>query len=116
MNVNNLLDFDDYRPELPHNFWCSISMGIGPSEEEGHHDFVLYVGTATALDHLIQNQGPLGGRHHLFVRSFDGPRIKNWIEKTIFDSTRETFWETALVLARYFQWEFEDFVPFVDEG
>jgi hypothetical protein len=102
-------DIDSFRPEISENFWYTICIGIGPSDIEGCHDFVFYVGTPRAFDHKIQNEGPMWGRHYMIVNHFDASEIRAAIEKKVAECARPTFEETALVLSRFFHWEFEDY-------
>ncbi len=109
LNGNELRDFS---PEISENFWCLVTFGIGPDDEDGSHIFDLSIGTPRAFDHRGQHEGPIWGRHHMIVNRFDAAEIRAAIEKKVAECARPTFEETALVLSRFFQWEFEDYQEF----
>jgi len=89
------------------------NFGIGIDGEEGGNDYSLTVGTPRAFDHSIQNSGPVWGRHYLIVNRYDPEQIRQYIDKKIVECERTTMEETYVVLSRYFQWEFEDYQPYV---
>lgn len=84
-------------------------MTLGPEQQEGGHDYSLYVCTPTWLDHSIENKGPIWGRHLLLVNYFDEKQIRTSIENIITKCERSDWVETSAVLARFFAWEFEDY-------
>lgn len=108
-NIDFINSFDDFSPEISENFWCTVDMEIGPDDKEGSNIFQLYVGTTRAFNHRIQHEGSLWGRHYMVVNEYDGEKLRALIEQKIAECARPTFEETALVLSRYFYWEFEDY-------
>lgn len=100
---------EDFSPEITDNFWCTFDFGVGPNNEEGHHDYSVQVGTPRAFDHAIQNQGPMWGRHYIIVNEYDAALIKSVIEQKIEECARETWEETYQILSRYFKWQYEDY-------
>jgi hypothetical protein len=100
---------EDFHPEISDNFWCCLYLGIGPDNADGHHDYWFQIGTPRAFDHKIQNEGPMWGRHYMIVNYFNASEIRSVIEKKVAECARPTFEETALVLSRFFHWEFEDY-------
>ena len=101
--------FQDFEPEIPHNFHVSASLTIGDAEKVGGDDYSLGICTPIWLDHHIQNMGPLIGRHLLIVNRFDANEVRATVEKIISESARESRAETNSVLTRFFAWEYEDY-------
>lgn len=98
-------------PEIEHNFCILVHLTIGPDDQEGGHNYSFSLCTPTWLDHNGQNQGPIWGRHLLIVNQFDPKEIRAAIEKIIAQCRRDDWAETAVVLSRFFAWEFEDYQP-----
>lgn len=101
--------FQEFVPEIPHNFHVLASLTIGDESEAGGSDYSLGICTPTWLDHRVQNAGPLPGRHLLIVNRFDAAEVRASIEKIISQCERQNPAETNAVLARFFAWEFEDY-------
>jgi hypothetical protein len=101
--------FEEFMPEIPHNFYVLASLTIGGEYELGGSDYSLGICTPTWLDHQVQNSGPLSGRHLLVVNRFDAAEVRAAIQKIINQCERESPAETNTMLARFFAWEFEDY-------
>ena len=99
----------DFFPEIPNNFHVLVYMSIGPDDQNGGHDYSLGICTPTWLDHNIQNDGPIWGRHLLVVNIFDVDEILASIKKIITQCERADWAETSVILSRFFAWEFEDY-------
>jgi hypothetical protein len=53
----------------------------------------------------------VSGRHHLFLFEYDFGRIKAAIQGIVDRASGETWSDVATQIARYGQWEFEDYEP-----
>lgn len=104
--------FEKYQPELRHNFHIQIDLSIGFDDEEGMSNYFFSVCTPTWLDHNIQNQGPVSGRHLLIVNQYDHKEIAKYVENILETSIRPSREDTFVVLSRHFFWEFEDYQPY----
>ena len=101
--------FQEFVPEIPHNFHVLASVTIGEVDNVAADDYSLGICTPAWLDHHIQNVGPISGRHLLIVNRFDAKEIRASIEEIINQCERPASAETYAVLARFFAWEFEDY-------
>jgi Immunity protein 8 len=109
LNTQTGGSLEDFSPEIIDNFWCLIFIRIGCADEDASSDYTVQIGTPRAFDHRGQHEGPMWGRHYMIVNHFDAAEIRAAIEKKIAECARPTFEETALVLSRFFYWEFEDY-------
>ena len=107
--VHNGMNLEDFQPEVSTNFHVLLHMTIGPSDQSGGHDYSLGVCTPRWLDHAIQHEGKVWGRHLLIVNEFDAKRIMDAIAETISNSEGDNWESTSLVLSRFFFWEYEDY-------
>jgi hypothetical protein len=100
-------NFEEFIPELPHNFCRWIHLDIGYADETACASFSIGVCSFTWLAHQYSNEGPRWGRHLLIVGQYNYEEIKKAIEERVQLCQRDT-WEEALpLLCRYFAWEFE---------
>lgn len=106
---NGTQPLEEATPQLADNFSILVSLTIGPDDQDGGHDYSFNVCTPRWLDHNGQNRGPIWGRHLLIVNQFVPEEIRSSVEKIIIQCTRNDWTETAVVLSRFFAWEFEDF-------
>lgn len=105
-------DLDDLakgRPGDPENFGILVQAFLGPEGEDGEESFDFMVCTPAWLSDELAAQGHIWGRHHLIVPGYDYEAIKASIQE-LCDSTEAKTWpEVAALLARFGQWEFEDY-------
>jgi Immunity protein 8 len=99
----------EFVPDIPQNFYLSIDMTIGPDNQAGGHDYSLGVCTPRWLNHNVQKEGSIWGRHLLVVNHYDAQEIRAAIEKMIDQCERSDWAQTSVVLSRFFSWEFEDY-------
>ena len=105
----NGCSLSEFKPKIENNFQILVMITIGPNKQPGGHDYNLSICTPIFLDHYIQNSGPMWGRHTLIVNQFDDKKVMKAILTMIEKCERPTWEETAVVLARHFAWEFEDY-------
>lgn len=91
------------------NFHLLVHLTIGPADQDGGHDYSVGVCTPTWLEHNMQHDGVVWGRHLLIVDSFDAKKIKQSIKEIIGKCERSDWKQTSVVLGRYLAWEFEDY-------
>lgn len=103
--------FENFQPEIPYNFCIQIELRIRFDDEDGGHDYSIKVCTPTWLDHNIQNEGIVSGRHMLIVNEFNHIEIGNYINSVLIKSIKLDRVETFRILSRYFFWEYEDYKP-----
>ncbi|MEJ7139168.1 Imm8 family immunity protein [Amphibiibacter pelophylacis] len=105
------VDFENFVPELPHNFYRSINVEVGHKSLATKSTFSVTVCSFTWLAHHYSNEGPQWGRHLLLVGQYNAEEIRKAITERVLQCSRPT-WEKSLeMLCRYFIWEFEDYVP-----
>lgn len=107
-------DLDDLRtsqPDDPVNFGILVQAMIGPAGEDGEESFDIMVCTPSWLTAKLAEQGPVWGRHHLFLPRYDYAAIKSAIQALCDAAEGESWDQVATYLARYGQWEFEDYQP-----
>lgn len=106
---NDLCDLDIYFPEEIDNFIMSLTLTIGPLQEEGSNYFYIRVCTP---EWLCKNQWlPELMRHTLLVRKYDLDEIKKAIMDYIDQCEGNDWMEIAQKLSRVFAWEYEDYQP-----
>jgi hypothetical protein len=100
---------ETYQPDNPYNFSVSLTILVGPSNQEGGHLFQVCFCTLTWLAHQLSINKSITLRHMILIETFDFDIIQEKINEIIQNSERETWDESINVLSRYFFWEFEDY-------
>lgn len=109
IDVNGWQALEDFCPEIKENFVATLSLIIGPENQDGAHEYSLTVCSPRYLSHIADRDGPIWGRHILILNRFNAEEIISSINKIIINCSRPTFEESSLLLARYFLWEYEDY-------
>ena len=61
------------------------------------------------LEELIRRDGPVNGRHHVIIDTFDWPALQSYFQKLVTRCPGQDWHEIAAKLSRYGHWEFEDY-------
>ncbi len=109
IDVDGCEVLENYRPEIDENFLINVNLRIGPTDQDGAHDYILTVCSVRRLSHIIDKEGSVCGRHMLILNRFDANEIRGFIDKVIRKSDRSNFEESSNILARFFAWEYEDY-------
>lgn len=105
----DLLDLEHTSPPDPTNFCLNVEAEFGPAEEKGMEIFGFLVCSPKWLTTEVEREGYVLGRHYIFMPRYDY-RCMLQILDDIAEREAGPDWETvATRLARYGQWEFEDY-------
>jgi len=108
------IDLKSYTPNNPLQFGVWVNFVVGPSDEEGGHDFQILVCSPAWFELEELENGCSYGRHVLFLLEWDYIRVATMLEKMVSGFSGGTFWEVATKISRYAAWEFEDYTPSVN--
>jgi hypothetical protein len=81
----------------------------GPANGPGEESFDVVVCTPRWLQSLTSEQGPVVGRHHLVVNSWDWPQIRSFLTRAVEAHEAPTWGELAPKIGQIGRWEFEDY-------
>ena len=105
-NVN----FEEFSPEIPDNFYQWIDIEIGIEGEQGTSIFSFCVCSPKWISHNCSKEG-FFWLNALIMEQFNHKDIIDEINKILAYCSRET-WELSLSnLLKFFSWEFEDYHP-----
>ena len=106
-------DVEDLSSWVPDSAEWAVGIRIlaGPDDGPGEESFDVTVGSLAWLASRVRRDGVVDGRHHLFMESFDWPRLNSYIERRVQGCEGATWPEVAEKLARLGYWEFEDYQP-----
>lgn len=105
------VDLENYQPDDPFDAGALVQMMVGPAEGIGEESFDVVVCTPRWLSALVRDEGPVVGRHHLVVESWDWPRIRLFLAHEVESHEAPTWQDLAAKLGRIGRWEFEDYRP-----
>lgn len=108
------IDFKTYWPEVEDEFGFLLEATIGPDNDEGGHDYQIFVCTPKWLLKEHKKDDLVWGRHMLIAFDYDLSRIKGKITEYCDQCTGNDWPEIARKLARIGHWEFEDYRPYED--
>lgn len=108
-------DLENWRPPEPDEFCILVQMLIGPAEGEGEESFDFTVCTPRWLTSKVTDR-PMFLRHHLLVSRYDFSEIRAALGRLVTSCSGRDWNELASKLARYGQWEFEDYNPGASDG
>jgi hypothetical protein len=97
-------------------FCVLVQALIGPEESVGEEAFDFLVCNASWIASHLQTVPFLFGRHYLLVTEFRWNLVEAAIRSLCNDVSGPTWAEVAAKLARYGQWEFEDYRPYEEPG
>jgi hypothetical protein len=85
-------------------------LSIGTEDEDDcGHDYSLTVCTPKWLVSNGMREGPVWGRHFLFIERYDYQEIIRSIKKMISENTRESPEKSLEIFGRFMLWEYEDY-------
>ena len=96
------------------DFGVLVQVLVGPADGPGEESFDVMVCSPKWLARELKN-GPLVGRHHLFLERWDFPTVEREIRR-LFETDGRSWEELGQRLARFGHWEFEDYRPHPTEG
>ena len=107
----DLLDLENSIPPDPEQFGILVQALVGPLGEAGEESFDFVVCTLSWLNIQIARDEYRFARGHLLVRYYSYKVIKSALEKLCGSVSGSDWTSVAQKLARYGQWEFEDYQP-----
>lgn len=90
-------------------FCVSLRALIGVAGSQGEESFDFDVCSPAWLDAELEHHAIISGRFLLIVRNFDPRRIEEYVRKRIAQASGDEWPTVAGKLARWSQWEFEDY-------
>jgi hypothetical protein len=104
-----------WAPPDPDDFGLLVTVGIGQRGGEGADNFDVLVCSPRWLAGTTTGEGGYQGgiwlRHYLVMPRWDHAVFRGIVEKLCNSVGGGTWEQVAEKLARYMQWEFEDFRP-----
>jgi hypothetical protein len=108
------IDPDTFVPDDAERFAFLVQVLAGPVGGHGEESFEFTVCTPGWLAEQIQRDGPMTGRHHVIVNSFDWPALVSFFQRLVAGCTGSDWHEVASKLSRFGHYEFEDYTPDAD--
>jgi len=105
------VDLNDPPQAMSEEVGYLIQMMIGPTDGPGEESFNVVVCTPAWLEGRVREDGPVVGRHHLVVESFDWPRVRLYLNELIDELEGENWTDVATKIGRIGKWEFEEYRP-----
>lgn len=102
-------ELESWTPPNPQRFGFLVQMSIGAYEGDGEDLFDVVVCSPAWLADRMTDHELQSGRHHLFTKTYDWPRIEAYLRTRIESEDAETWEELASRLGRLGMWEFEDY-------
>jgi hypothetical protein len=90
-------------------FCVSLRALVGPAGLPGEESFDFDVCSPEWLDAELDSRPIIGGRFLLITRDFDPRRIEDYVRKRLAQASGNDWSTVAGKLARWSQWEFEDY-------
>jgi Immunity protein 8 len=105
------IDPDRFVPDDAERFMFLVQVLAGPAGDHGEESFQFIVCTPGWLAEQIRRDGPMSGRHHVIVNSFDWPALVSFLQRLVSRCTGTDWDEVATRLSRFGHYEFEDYTP-----
>jgi Immunity protein 8 len=102
-------DLSTFRPDDPDDVGILVQVIAGPDGGPGEESFDVMVCTPRWLERRVRADGPLVGRHHLVVASYDGAEVTRFLTAAVEAEHAPTWNDLAARLGRIGMWEFEDY-------
>lgn len=104
---------DNYAPPILDCFGFWLNFRVGPCDEDGVHDYQVFVCTPDWIRRKCQNDFLFWGRHVLLISYYDIDLIRDGIERCVKDSVQGVKEGDCLgayrEIAKFASWEFEDY-------
>jgi hypothetical protein len=104
-------DLESFQPADPETFRLLVQVMVGPTNGPGEESLDVVVCTPAWLAERVRSSGPVIGRHHLIVNTYDFTAIKAALTYAVESEEAPTWYELGERLARIGKWEFEDYGP-----
>jgi len=101
---------DGVRPESD-AFCVSLRALVGSAGSPDQESFDFDVCSPAWLEAELNNRAIIGGRFLLIIRDFDARRIEDYVSQRIAQTSGDDWSTVAGKIARWTQWEFEDYRP-----
>lgn len=105
------VEFDEHVPDDPEDVGVLVQIMAGPVSGPGEESFDVMVCTPRWLERRVRETGPVIGRHHLVVESWDAGGIRRYLTGAVESVEGDTWTELAEKIGRVGMWEFEDYRP-----
>lgn len=104
-------DVEDLNSWVPETAEWAVEVRLlaGPEDGPGEESFDITVCSVAWLASRARASGPVDGRHHLFMESFDWPALRSYIERRVQQCEGVNWRDVAEKLGRLGYWEFEDY-------
>lgn len=102
-------DLEAWAPEDSGCFGLLVQAFVGPRGGEGEESFDFIVCSPEWLARKHGKDAAVLGRHHLLLFKYDIEKIRKAIESVVERAEGSDWEEVAGKIARYGQWEFEDY-------
>jgi hypothetical protein len=89
------------------DFFVSITLAIGPENEEGADLFYFYVVSPARLVKILSGKSFVLGKDKIILEKFDQNLVEREITKILEQCSRNTWSETAQALNRFLFWEYD---------
>lgn len=104
---------DNYAPPSLDCFGLWVNFRVGPCDEDGAHDYQIFICTPDWLGRECQSSYSIWGRHVLVISYYDIDLIRGGVEKCVEDSVQGVEGGDCLdaykEIAKFASWEFEDY-------
>jgi hypothetical protein len=103
------VDLQTYEPSDPGDVGLLIQVLAGPADGPGEESFDIVVCTSRWVERHVRENGPLVGRHHVIVNEYDAEQVRGFLTRLFESEVADDWPQLAGKLARFGQWEFEDY-------
>jgi hypothetical protein len=103
-------EMSHYQPADANNFGTWMRLSVGLNGERGTDNFDLFVCTPQWLSEELETD-PVArwGRHFLIVKEYNLAAIADQLDRMVQRCSGDDWHDTALKIARFAAWEFEDY-------
>jgi hypothetical protein len=103
------MDWEGKGPENSTSFSILLQIFIGPKGGEGSESFDVTICTPEWIGCTVNDSGPLDGRHHLIVSSFNRRAIEDYFRRRVSSMEAASWPLLAIKLGSIGRWEYEDY-------
>ena len=105
------VDLETFAPADVNDVGVLVQVMAGPADGPGEESFDVIVCTPQWLAKQLGERGPVIGRHHLLVESWDWPRTRLFLTQEVEACEAPTWSALAAQIGRIGKWEFEEYKP-----